>query len=799
MAQRLGMACRPSVSTRSSVKRVGAVRVQAVANATRTQNAWSPTSWRSKPILQQPTYDDPEELQEALDQIAKMPPLIFAGECRSLQDRLAKCATGEAFYLTGGDCAESFDSFSANRIRDYYRVMLQMSVILAFGGGVPVVKMGRIAGQFAKPRSSDFETKGDLTLPAYRGDNVNGPEFTPEARKNSPARLMKAYNQCASTLNLLRGFSTGGYGGLNRVSQWNMDFMQNSNEGKHYMDIAKRVEEAIGFMVACGMDPKSPLMSETEFYTGHECLLLNYEEALTREDSTSNNYYACSAHFLWCGERTRQLDHAHIEFLRGVKNPIGVKVSDKMPPDDLVSMINNLNPDNTPGRLSVIVRMGANNVRQKLPAMLEAVKAAGQIVTWVSDPMHGNIETVSGYKTRRYDKIRAEIEAFFDVHDACGTIPGGVHLEMTGDDVTECIGGGSSVGEQDLESRYHTHCDPRLNGEQALEIAFYVASRLRTTLYALHSKGFLSQHVQMIGYARSQMNDEELRGRLRAFLPQEEAEKAKVAVFLSQCFYVKGDYDGDDGYAALNKRMLSWEAACGNTKPFGHDLDSSEDLADFIGKLFTEEHLYRIDHYLGKELVQNMLVLRFSNSIMQSWWNRDWISNIQISFKEPFGTQGRGGYFDQYGIVRDVIQNHLVQVMTLMCMESPVSMHPDDIRDEKVKVLRQISVVKPEDCIIGQYTAANGNPGYLDDETVPAGSKQATYAAVKLEIKNERWAGVPIMIKAGKALNERLAAIRIQLKPPPASIFGPLEHMRNELVIKFQPGEAIYAKLVIKK
>lgn len=468
------------------VRRVGAVRVRAVAEPTTKPHlsSWSLNSWRSKPIVQQPEYPDRKAVEAVNAEISRMPPLIFAGECRTLQARLAKAAVGEAFCITGGDCAESFDAFNANRIRDYYRVMLQMSIIMAFGGGVPVIKLGRIAGQFAKPRSSNMEKIGDVELPAYRGDIINGPEFTPEARIPSPARLLKAYNQSASTLNLLRGFSYGGYGGLSRVSKWNMDFMQNSKEGQQYMDLAKRVEEAIGFMVACGMDPGSPLMRETEFYTGHECLLLEYEEALTREDSTTGTYYGCSAHFLWIGERTRQLDHAHMEFMRGVQNPIGVKVSDKMDPRDLVSMIAVLNPENTPGRLSVIVRMGAENLRAKFPAMLEAVKQAGQVVTWISDPMHGNIEVVAGFKTRRYDRIRAEIEAFFDVHEASGTIPGGVHLEMTGDDVTECIGGGSQVSDDTLNTRYHTHCDPRLNGEQALEMSFYIASRLRQRKHA---------------------------------------------------------------------------------------------------------------------------------------------------------------------------------------------------------------------------------------------------------------------------------------------------------------------------
>mmetsp|Transcript_25232 Transcript_25232/g.54843 ORF Transcript_25232/g.54843 Transcript_25232/m.54843 type:complete len:500 (+) Transcript_25232:76-1575(+) len=473
----------PKTTNRRTTVRVKAIasepRVELPSGLRNGKGDWAYNSWRNYPAQQQPAYPDADAVKRATGEIASMPPLIFAGECRTLQSRLAKAATGEAFILQGGDCAEAFSQFSANRIRDFYRVLLQMSVVLAFGGGVPVVKLGRIAGQFAKPRSADMEKIGDVELPSYRGDIINGPEFTADARVPDPFRLVRAYNQSAATLNLLRGFSYGGYGGLTRVSQWNLEFMQNSPEGKAYLDLAKRVDEAIQFMIACGMDPSSPLMRETEFYTSHECLLLDYEEALTRQDSTSGDWYDCSAHFLWCGERTRQLDHAHVEFLRGIKNPIGVKVSDKMDPRDLVSLVAKVNPDNTPGRLAVIVRMGAKKLRDKLPALIEAVRQAGQTVTWVSDPMHGNTETVSGYKTRRYDNIRAEIEAFFDVHDALGSVPGGVHLEMTGDNVTECIGGGASISEDDLNSRYHTHCDPRLNAEQALEIAFYVANRLR--------------------------------------------------------------------------------------------------------------------------------------------------------------------------------------------------------------------------------------------------------------------------------------------------------------------------------
>lgn len=357
--------------------------------------------------------------------------------------------------------------------------MLQMAVVAMFGGGVPVVKIGRMAGQFAKPRSADMEMIDGQELPSYRGDIINGAEFTEEARVPDPQRLVQAYNQSAATLNLLRGFATGGYAGLQRVMQWNLEFMGKSDEGQAYMDLAKRVEEAIQFMEACGLEYDTPMMTETEFYVSHECLLLDYEQALTREDSTTGLWYDCSGHFLWCGERTRQLDAAHVEFMRGIANPIGVKVSDKMDGSQLVSLIAALNPENTPGRLAVIIRMGAGKVREHMPRLVEAVQQAGQIVTWVCDPMHGNTESVAGYKTRRYERIRQEVEAFFDVHEQLGTVPGGLHLEMTGDNVTECLGGGSSILEADLNSRYHTHCDPRLNAEQALEMAFYVASRLR--------------------------------------------------------------------------------------------------------------------------------------------------------------------------------------------------------------------------------------------------------------------------------------------------------------------------------
>ena len=412
-------------------------------------------------------------------QMCDLPPLVFAGECRNLSEKLAKCSRGEAFWLQGGDCAESFEEFSANHIRDTYRMLLQMSVVMMFGGGIPVVKVGRMAGQFAKPRSAPTETIDGKEYPSYRGDIINGPEVSLEARVPNPNRLVKAYHQCSATLNLIRGFSTGGYARLSRVDQWNLDFMEKSDEGKLYMDLAARVDDAITFMEACGVGPQSSIMSQTEFYVSHEALLLEYESALTREDSTTGLWYDCSAHLVWVGERTRQLDHAHVEFLRGVGNPLAIKISDKADPEELLGAIEALNPENNPGRLAVIVRMGAEKLRERLPLLLRAVNDAGYKVTWVCDPMHGNTEVINGFKSRRYEKIRAEVEAFFDVHEQEGTIPGGIHLEMTGKDVTECTGGGSSVEPQNLGSRYETFCDPRLNAEQSLELAFYIAQRLR--------------------------------------------------------------------------------------------------------------------------------------------------------------------------------------------------------------------------------------------------------------------------------------------------------------------------------
>ncbi|XP_010267266.1 PREDICTED: phospho-2-dehydro-3-deoxyheptonate aldolase 2, chloroplastic-like [Nelumbo nucifera] len=445
-----------------------------------TSGKWSVDSWKSKKALQLPEYPDQLELESVLKTIESFPPIVFAGEARTLEDRLAEAAMGRAFLLQGGDCAESFKEFNANNIRDTFRILLQMSVVLMFGGQMPVIKVGRMAGQFAKPRSEPFEEKNGVKLPSYRGDNVNGDAFNEKSRVPDPQRMIRAYCQASATLNLLRAFATGGYAAMQRVTQWNLDFTEHSEQGDRYRELAHRVDEALGFMTAAGLTVDHPIMTTTEFWTSHECLLLPYEQALTREDSTSGLHYDCSAHMLWVGERTRQLDGAHVEFLKGVANPLGIKVSDKMDPNELVKLIEILNPQNKAGRITIIARMGAENMRVKLPHLIRAVRRAGQIVTWVSDPMHGNtIKAPCGLKTRPFDAIRAEVRAFFDVHEQEGSHPGGVHLEMTGQNVTECIGGSRTVTFDDLSSRYHTHCDPRLNASQSLELAFIIAERLR--------------------------------------------------------------------------------------------------------------------------------------------------------------------------------------------------------------------------------------------------------------------------------------------------------------------------------
>ncbi len=445
-------------------------------------NNWTPSSWRTKPVLQMPTYENKEDLKRVERELSKMPPLVFAGEARNLQKRLGDVANGNAFLLQGGDCAESFAEFNANKIRDTFRVLLQMSVAMTYASSMPIVKLGRIAGQFAKPRSSDFETQGDVTLPSYRGDNINALEFTKESRTPNPERMLKAYHQASATLNLIRAFAEGGYADLKRVHGWNLEFVDDSPLKQRYEELANRIDEALRFMAACGVDSTTvPALRKTEFYTSHEALLLNYEEAMTREDSLTGDWYDTSAHLLWIGARTHQEDNAQIEYVRGIKNPIGLKVSPALGIDELLRLIDKINPDNIPGRLTLIARMGHEQVKEKLAPLLRAVKNEDRSVVWSCDPMHGNtIKSSSGYKTRRFDHILAEVKGFFAAHKAEGTHPGGVHFEMTGQDVTECVGGAKAITDEDLSSRYHTHCDPRLNANQALELAFLIADELKT-------------------------------------------------------------------------------------------------------------------------------------------------------------------------------------------------------------------------------------------------------------------------------------------------------------------------------
>ncbi len=442
---------------------------------------WSPDTWRSMPCLQLPNYPDKAALEAVEAQLATFPPLVFAGEARDLKSRLADVSRGEAFLLQGGDCTESFAEHGPDNIRDFLRVFLQMAVVLTFAGGCPVVKLGRIAGQFAKPRSADTEVQGDVELPSYRGDIVNGIEFTESARIPDPERMLKAYRQSAATLNLLRALAGGGYANLNHVHQWNLGFLKDGPAEQHYEEIADRISECLAFMASCGLTPENtPQLRSTHFFTSHEALLLGYEEAFTRVDSTSGDWYATSGHFVWLGDRTRQADHGHVEWARGIKNPIGMKCGPSLEADDMLRLIDILNPENEAGRLTLICRFGAEKSGDHLPALIRAVEREGKKVIWSCDPMHGNtIKSATGYKTRPFDLILKEVEAFFDIHRAEGTHPGGIHLEMTGQNVTECIGGAREVKEGDLSSRYHTHCDPRLNADQALELAFLIAGRLK--------------------------------------------------------------------------------------------------------------------------------------------------------------------------------------------------------------------------------------------------------------------------------------------------------------------------------
>jgi len=427
---------------------------------------------------QQPTYADPDVVEATVARLRRMPPLVFAGECDELKAKLAAVGRGEAFLLQGGDCAETFDGVTADNVRNKLRVLLQMAVVLTYAASVPVVKLGRLAGQYAKPRSSEEETRDGVTLPAYRGDAVNGYPFTPEARRHDPARLLEVYHSSAATLNLVRAFVTGGYADLRQVHTWNTDFVRDSVVGARYEKLAQEIDRAMSFMHAIGADPDE--FHRVDFHSSHEGLVLEYEHAMTRIDSRTQTPYDVGSHFVWIGERTRQLDGAHVELFSRIRNPVGAKLGPTTTPDDAIALAGRLNPDNEPGRLTFITRMGAARIRDVLPQLVEKVSAAGVEVAWVCDPMHGNtFEASSGYKTRRFDDVIAEVQGFFDVHRAVGTWPGGVHVELTGDDVTECVGGGEELAEIDLGNRYESVCDPRLNRVQSLELAFLVAEMLR--------------------------------------------------------------------------------------------------------------------------------------------------------------------------------------------------------------------------------------------------------------------------------------------------------------------------------
>jgi len=443
---------------------------------------WNPDSWRDLPASQQPNWPDAERLESVLGHLGALPPLVFAGEARDLQTRLGEVAEGKAFLLQAGDCAESFDDYSADAIRDKLKVILQMAVVLTYAGGMPVVKVGRIAGQFGKPRSADTETRDTLTLPSFRGHNVNDHGFSPAARMPDPQRLIQAYHQSASTLNLLRAFTKGGFADLSRVQAWNQEFVAGSPAGQRYQEVATGIERAMRFMNAIGVHTEAEAQLHTvDFWTSHEALILGYEQALTRRDSLTGDWYDCSAHMLWIGERTRDLAEAHVEFLRGVHNPIGVKLGPSCAPDYVVELCEALNPDRIPGRLTLISRMGADKVASALPPLLHAVGEAGHPVVWACDPMHGNTYTApSGHKTRHFDAVLGEVTRFFEVCDAAGAWPGGLHCELTGDDVTECLGGGDSLEDGDLETRYETICDPRLNARQSLDLAFRTAELIAT-------------------------------------------------------------------------------------------------------------------------------------------------------------------------------------------------------------------------------------------------------------------------------------------------------------------------------
>ena len=442
---------------------------------------WSPQSWKFKKALHQPVYDNVPKLNKITKKMKKLPPLVFAGEVRELKCELAKCADGKGFLLQAGDCAESFAEFHPNYIRDTFRVIMQMAVILSFASGVPVVKLGRLAGQFAKPRSSPIEKKGDLELPSYLGDMINCIDFSKKAREPDPERMIQAYNQAASTQNLLRAFAYGGYADLSTIQSWNLDFVKKSKQGSNFKNLANRISECLNFMNACGVNNQNVRqLSETNFYISHEALLLPYESAFTRIDSTTGDWYNVGAHMLWIGDRTRGLNGAHVEFCSGISNPIGIKVGPTTKHNELVKVINRINPKNEAGKIILIVRMGAGNIEKLYPPIIKAIKKNKLKVVWSCDPMHANTEKAkSGYKTRNFKNILSEVKSFFKVHKSEGTYAGGIHLEMTGQNVTECMGGMQKISDKDLSSRYHTHCDPRLNASQSIELAFLIASHLK--------------------------------------------------------------------------------------------------------------------------------------------------------------------------------------------------------------------------------------------------------------------------------------------------------------------------------
>ncbi|PID71720.1 MAG: 3-deoxy-7-phosphoheptulonate synthase class II [Desulfobulbus propionicus] len=442
---------------------------------------WSKTSWREKIALQQPNWPNEEKLNQVLEELSTLPPLVFAGEIRDLKALLAKAGAGEAFVLQGGDCSEEFSRCTAPNIREKLKVLLQMAVILTYAGNKPVVKLGRIAGQYAKPRSSDTEMVNGVEMPSYRGDMANSAESTQEARIPDPERLLKGYNMSAATLNLLRAFTRGGFSSLHRVHAWNQEFVKQSPMGRSYARLAKQISNALKFMETIGIETDSPQLKQAQFFTSHEALFLGYEEALTREDSVEGGWYDCSGHMLWIGDRTRQLDGAHIEFLRGVKNPLGMKIGPKHDVDEILRILDTLNPENEMGRITLITRLGAKGIEKHLPPLLRSIKASGRNVLWSCDPMHANtFSAESGHKTRNFEHILSELRCFFDIHWAEGTVPGGVHFELTGDDVTECIGGARDISDEQLGLRYLTTCDPRLNAEQSLEMAFQIAEMIRS-------------------------------------------------------------------------------------------------------------------------------------------------------------------------------------------------------------------------------------------------------------------------------------------------------------------------------